>query len=159
MPAKVSKLGPGTLTIGTGTPQDISCQLTGAWVKWTANQDDPVTVLCGDQVPGARTYTAVLSGTMFQDLSASGFTSYSWQHKGEQMAFTFTPLTASAGTKVSGTIIIDPVDIGGDEAGANMTADFEWPCVGTPTFVAALAADDTEALPDEAISEPVAASA
>ena len=52
--------------------------------------------------------------------------------------FEFTPLTAGA-AKVVGTLIVDPLTIGGDEAGANMTSDFEWAIVGTPTFTPATA--------------------
>ena len=72
MPAIVNKLGPGTLTVGeTGTAVDFTCQVTAARVEWTADAEDDVEVLCGESVPGARTYSAVLSGTIFNDLGTT----------------------------------------------------------------------------------------
>jgi hypothetical protein len=135
MPATTVKLGPGLLTIGeTGTPVDFTCQVIGARVDWSVDADDPVQVLCGDSVPGDRTYSAALSGSLFQDLGATtGIVDYSWTHKGEEVPFTFVPSTV-AGQEVSGTLIVDPLSVGGDEAGANMTSDFEWAIVGEPVL-------------------------
>jgi hypothetical protein len=97
-------------------------------------------VLCGDSVPGARTYSAHFSGTLYQDLGlATGIVAYSWAHKGESVPFTFEPST-DVGVTVTGTLIIDPLAVGGDEAGANMTADFDWTCVGEPVLSAGGAA-------------------
>jgi hypothetical protein len=140
MAAKVSKLGPGLLTVGeTVGLQDVSCQLTAARVAWSVDTDDDTVVLCGDTVPGARTYTSELTGTMFQDLSVGGFVEFSWDNKGTEQPFTFTPSSADAAT-VAGTVIVDPIDVGGDEAGSNMSSDFTWTIVGEPTFTAAPAA-------------------
>ena len=73
MPAKVVKLGPGTVKIGeTGTEVDFSCQVTAAHVDWTADADDAVTVLCGESVPGARRYSSVLAGSLLSDLGLVG---------------------------------------------------------------------------------------
>jgi len=41
------------------------------------------------------------------------------------------PNTAAA-VQVSGNLIVDPLTVGGDEAGSNMTSDFEWAIVGDP---------------------------
>ena len=60
MPAIVNKLGPGVLTIGTG-PTDFTCQVTAARVEWEVDEGDDVVVLCGETVPGARTYSAATS--------------------------------------------------------------------------------------------------
>lgn len=137
MPAKVHKLGPGTITIGeTGTELDFSCQVTAAHVDTEVDEGDSVTVLCGDEVPGARTYSHSFAGTLLQDLDAAGIVAYSWEHAGEQVPFTFTPVTDLAAT-VEGTLILDPLSIGGDEAGQNMTSDYEWAIVGTPIFTPA----------------------
>jgi len=135
MPATTVKLGPGLLTIGaTGTEVDFTCQVTAAHVDWSVDEDDNTKVLCGDTIPGERTYTAALAGTLFQDLGvATGIVEYTWTHKGEQVAFVFVPST-DAGKQVSGTLIVDPLTIGGDESGANMTSDFEWAIVGDPVL-------------------------
>lgn len=133
MPATVVKLGPGLLSVGpTGTPIDFTCQVTAAHVDWEVDEDDSTTVLCGEVVPGARTYSSSISGTILSDIGApTGIVEYSWAHKGEQLAFTFIPST-TAGKQVTGTLILDPLSVGGDEAGANMTSDFEWAIVGDP---------------------------
>jgi hypothetical protein len=48
------------------------------------------------------------------------------------VSFTFTPNTA-AGTTATGTLVLDPLDIGGDDSDVKMTSDFEWAVVGRPT--------------------------
>jgi hypothetical protein len=144
MPATVSKLGPGSLSIGdVGSPVDFSCQVENCQVQWDKKSDDPIMVLCGEQVPGATTYTAQLTGTLFQDQAdADGIVRYSWANKGTVVPFVFVPNTAD-GVQVSGEVTIDPITVGDDAAGANMDSDFTWDCVGEPVLedVVPLAAD------------------
>jgi hypothetical protein len=133
--AKKTPLGPGTLTLGdVGSPIDISCQVINAVVEWDKDKDDDVTVLCGDVVAGSTTYTAQITGELFQDVDdPAGILATSWTQKGTEIAFSFVPNTA-AGTECEGTLILDPIDFGGDEAKANMTSDFTWAIVGEPTL-------------------------
>jgi len=135
MPATVSKLGPGELTIGaTGTLVDFTCQVTAAHVDPSVNEGDDTTVLCGEVVPGERTYSYELAGTLYQDNAlASGIVAYSWANPGVTVPFSFTP-NDTDGAKVAGNLIVDPLTVGGDTAGENMTSDFTWKIVGTPTF-------------------------
>lgn len=145
MAVTTTKLGPGTLTLtlGAGTPLDVSCQLVSAQVEWDKNKDDDETTLCGDVVAGDTTYSATLSGTVFQDLAAvspNGIVEFTWTNKGAECAFEFTPNTA-AGATVAGNVTIDPLMIGGDTPKAKMRSDFKWDCVGEPTLtIGALAA-------------------
>jgi hypothetical protein len=134
-PPTATKLGPGLLTIGdTGTLMDISCRLSAAKVEWDKDKEDDVPVLCGDTIAGATTYTSKLTGTIAQDLhDPEGLVNYSWEHKGEQVPFVFVPSTA-AGQQVTGTLILDPLDVGGDEVKKNMMSDFEWDIVGDPVL-------------------------
>lgn len=133
MAVNTYKLGPGELTIGdVGSAQNISCQLTKCSIKWDKDAGDSVVVLCGDTVPGDTTYTAKLSGTMYQDIGASGYLAYSWTNKGATMPFTFIPSTAQA-RKVTGSVVIDPLDLGGDVA-TKPTSDFELDIVGDPVL-------------------------
>jgi hypothetical protein len=133
MVAKSTRLGPGTLTIGTATPFDASCQLANGVVAWDKDKDDDIRVLCGDTVPGATTYTSTFSGTFLQDLAdEAGLVAYTWEHKGESLPFEYVPNTA-AGATVTGTITVDPLDVGSDgDYGEVMEADFEWDLVGEP---------------------------
>lgn|SRR5262245_41775049 len=145
MPAKTVKLGPGLLSIGaTGTEVDFTCQVTAAHVDWNVDEGDDTKVLCGETVPGERTYSASLAGTVFQDLDAAGIVQFSWDNKGEEVPFKFVPNTAAA-VSVEGSVIVDPLTVGGDEAGANMTSDFEWVIVGDPVLGPAAAMAEASA--------------
>lgn len=136
MSGTATKLGPGTLIIGeTTTTLDMSCQLSAAHVEWDKDKEDDVPVLCGEDVAGATDYSAKLTGTVLLDLSDGGMVEFTWTHKGEQFPFVFIPNTESA-KQVKGTVTIDPLDVGGDEVKKNMSVDFEWDCVGEPTFEA-----------------------
>ncbi len=141
MAAKVFKLGPGTLKLGpTATALDISCQLTNAVLTPDKDTEDPVTVLCGDTIPGASTYQWKITGTALVDVSSGGMVEYTWANQNKVAAFEFVPNT-EAGAKFTGEVVIDPLAVGGD-SGKNMSQDFEWSLVGTPvpTFSDALSA-------------------
>lgn len=143
-------LGPGELTIGeVGTPIDVSCLINNAVIAMSKDQGDSTTKLCGTVKPGAVTYTYALSGNTDTDVSdPDGLFALSQLAPGSEQPFTFTPST-EAGTTATGTLIIDPLDFGGDTTGETMTSDFEFALVGAPvyTFGVAppLAADDNRA--------------
>ena len=130
----IRKLGPGVLKVGTvGSPLDFSGPATSATVVPDVDSDDDVLVLSGSTIAGDRTYTASLKATVYQDdLVAGGLIRYSWDHKGEQVPFTFTPYGNDL--SVTGQLTIDPLPIGG-EVGKKNTTDLEWACVGFPTIV------------------------
>lgn len=151
MAGKATKLGPGKLTIGdVATGLDLSCQLSAAWVKFDKDAEDNTPVLCGEDIAGAVSYPAKLSGTVLTDLSDDGMVDFTWANKGEQYPFVFEPSTAEA-KSVTGTVTVDPLDVGGDEVKKNMTADFEWDIVGDPVWGA------TPTTPLAAKREPVTA--
>lgn len=132
MAAKVFKLGPGTLKLGpTTTALDVSCQLTNAVLTPDKDTEDPVTVLCGDTIPGASTYQWKITGTALVDVSAGGMAQFTWTNQNKIVAFEFVPNTDAAAS-FSGELVVDPLAIGGD-SGKNMTQDFEWSLVGSPT--------------------------
>ena len=132
------KLGPGVLVLDTGaTGYDISCRLSKARVDWDKDKEDDTEVLCGSTIAGAVTYSAKLAGTFAQDIDeANSFVQYTWDHKGEQVPFTFVPNNA-AERAVTGVVTVDPLMVGGDEVKKNMWSDFEWDCVGEPVLGAA----------------------
>ena len=129
------KLGPGLLKIGaTGTAIDVSCLLNNAVIASEKDEADSTTKLCGDQRQGAVTYSFTLSGNIDTDIGESaGLFALSQSAKGTQQAFEFTPSTAK-GTKAVGVLVIDPLDFGADEMGADLTSDFEWSIVGEATY-------------------------
>ena len=139
------KLGPGELTIGaTGTEVDVSCLINNAVISMSKDEGDTTTKLCGTVVPGAVTYTYTLGGNVDHDITdPAGLFAMSQEQAGEQIAFTFTPST-EAGTSATGTLVIDPLDFGGDETGVVMASDFEFSLVGAPVYVYGTGAAATE---------------
>jgi len=109
--------------------------------------EDDRTMLCGDVLPGAVTYTYSLTGNMDSDHEngAASFFALSQANPGSQYAFSFTPNTAE-GTTAAGTLTVDPLDFGADEMGQPLQSDFEFSLVGKPTYTygTGVAADEAE---------------
>jgi hypothetical protein len=154
MTVKTTKLGPGTFTlelVGTGgTVVDASCQVESLSVPWSKDKADDVRMLCGDVKPGATTYTAQITGTVDQDLAdPAGLVFFTWANKGQQANFVYTP-NNDAGATVTGVVTIDPLTVGDDTGGEDMTSDFTWDCVGEPQLAPAPPADFAADLADAA---------
>lgn len=133
MAIKSQTMGPGTLTIGAvGTPLDLTSQVTACKVTPSAEAEDAIPTLSGETLAGERIYSWTLSATLIQDLTEAGMFDYTWDNKGTQVPFSFTPSTA-AGRTVTGTVIVDPLEIGGDVKKKN-TTDLEWEIVGDPVL-------------------------
>lgn len=135
MATATTLLGPGTIKIGeTGDVVDFSAQLLGGTVEWDKDTEDDVSVLDGGVLPGETTYTATIKGEVFQDLGdVDGLVAWTWANKGLEVPITFVPNTA-AGKEVTGTVIVDPLAVGGDEAKKRMRSEFEWAFVGEPVL-------------------------
>lgn len=129
--------GPGTIQIGeVGSEIDFEAQLTGGTVEWDKEKEDDVNVLSGGTLAGDVTYSATISGNVFQDLGAvDSLVEWTWTHKGEQVPITFVPSTAAA-KSIVGEITVDPISVGGDEVKRKPRSDFEWDFVGEPTIAA-----------------------
>lgn len=143
-------LGPGELSIGaTGTPIDVSCLVNNAVIAATKDQGDSTTKLCGTVKPGAVTYEYALSGNVDTDIDdPAGLFALSQANPGQEYEYTFTPST-EAGTTATGTLIIDPLDFGGDEMGALMNSDFEFSLVGPPVYTIGAGGAVVSAMTDE----------
>lgn len=130
--------GGGTLSIGgLATAKDFTAQVRSCTVTWKKDQDDAVPVLSGDELGGQVTYTATLEATFIQDLTEDGLVDFTWDNAGEDMPFTYEP-SSTAGRTISGTVTIDPLDVGGDAKAKAPTSDVKWACVGRPTIAAGL---------------------
>lgn len=134
LPDTVRKLGPGTLTFGeVGTLHDVSCLINGCSVKPAKDAEDPVTKLCGRTRAGEVTYTWTISGNVDLDIAdEAGFLALSVKSPGLEVPFVFIP--AADGPTITGRVTIDPLPIGGDDAGKLMTADFEFAITDKPVF-------------------------
>lgn len=126
-----TKMGPGTLTVGApGSSIDFSGRCTKVAVKWKGNKTTDVEVLSGETLAGDRSWEATLEATVYQDdLVAGGLVDYSWSHRGEEVPFSFTPY--ATGRSITGRLVIDPLDVGGD-VGSKNTSDLKWGTVGEP---------------------------
>lgn len=139
-----SRLKDGTLTIGSGTPLDFSCQVTNARINSSYDDDgDAVETLCGDQIPSGRKLSGrALAGTFIQDWTAAAgdsITEYCYDHDLEELAFSYVPNVA--GPTLSGTLRVEvPSETYGGDVNTRVTSDFEWslvaPLVRTPPVVA-----------------------
>lgn len=130
---EISKLGPGTLVLGSvGTQLDMSCQLTEISFSAEAESEDSEATLCGETVAGARTYAFTMAGNVFQDTEVDGVIDFTWKYAGTEMPFKFVP-DAAGTAAVTGRVTVDPLTFGGTVNVKNK-AEFEWSCVGTPVF-------------------------
>lgn len=131
MPVNSTVLGPGRLEFGeVGTLMDFSCQVTSVTVSMEPEREDPTPTLCGDSLIGESSYTATLEATLVQDLAETGIVAWSWENRGQTMPVVFVPNSA-AGAEVTGSVVIDPISIGGDVKVRN-TSDVSWSFVGEP---------------------------
>jgi len=113
---------------------DVSCLVNNAVIAASKNQGDSTTKLCGTVKPGAVSYDYTLGGNMDTDLAdAAGFFALSQEQAGKELDYVFEPNT-EAGTTATGTLIVDPLNFGGDTAGETMTSDFEFALLGQPTY-------------------------
>lgn len=136
MPRTTSiNLGPGELQIGaTGTEVDVSCWVNNCRIASDKSADDDRTMLCGDVLAGAVTYTFSLTGNVDTDIDTpDGLFALSQDAAGTQQEFTFTP-NSEIGTTATGILTIDPLDFGADEMGQPLQSDFEFAIVGKATY-------------------------
>lgn len=123
----------GTLKIGTTPGTQIEAQVSEIGTPQTVTRDSPVTVLTGDVIQAAATYSWELSGTMLLDLSSAAGAYYVLRNmQGTEQPFTFLPV-GSPGPTFAGTVIIDGFDTPVQKAGGLLTSSFKWPVQGQMT--------------------------
>jgi len=130
MPVVDSRLGPGTLTLGTLT--SIECQMSNVRLEPSADETDGTPTLCEPTPAPELTTTWVLAGTAIQDWEdAEGFVEYCRLNVGLTVAFTWVPSTAK-GVEFAGNCQVRAVAIGG-QVSVQITTDWEFPVVGDIT--------------------------
>lgn len=117
MPVNSYVVGPGSLTFGAGPlefgAQTRSCEVRPA--ESVSGETEAVPMLSGDDLAGAAgavsfSYTLVVD--FQEDLTANGINDYTWDNKGEEVPFTYTPNT-TLGRTVTGVVSMVPIAIGG----------------------------------------------
>ena len=146
MPTTVNKLL-GTLKLGdTATGMAMEAQVSNVGVPQNVTRDSPVTVLTGDTVQAAASYSWALTGTALLDLTdPDGIFYFVNANQGNELPFTFMPVGAT-GPTIAGTVIVDGWDTEELAAGAIVVSKFTWPIQGQrtvtpPALRDALAAD------------------
>lgn len=130
----IQALGSGHLIIKPtknprlSTAMDISCTVTEFEIQWKADKGDSEFVLCGDEIPGARTYSYAIKAKLFVSLAKEAFLQFTWKNKGQEAAFEFRPNKTGAEV-IKGTVVIDPIDYGG-KINQNVSVEFTWDGVG-----------------------------
>ena len=129
MPVRQTKLGPGSLTItGPGSPgltHDLSSQVRKCALVPSVKQDDPIPILSGEQIPGDRTESWALEGTILDDFGTAGSTvEWCFTNRGQLLDFVFVPATANS-KRVTGKVVVEATSIGGD-VGKTNELDFEF---------------------------------
>jgi hypothetical protein len=125
-----SRLGPGTLTLGTLT--GAGCQMSNVRLVPSLEEEDGTPTLCDPKPAPLMTTTWSLQGTAVQDWeSADGFVEFCRENDGTVVTFEWVPSTGKAIT-YSGSVQVRAVEFGGDVDRQN-TTDFEFPVVGDIT--------------------------
>jgi hypothetical protein len=129
-----SRLLKGKLTLGSTPGTEFGCQVTNYVVEQSdGNTEDAVTTLCGDSVGGGTSEGPWhMTGTVIQDFdNPTGFQQWSYQNKGTEQAFTFTPNDKGTAPTIAGTVSVKFLGIGGD-TNSRITRDFDWSIPGSP---------------------------
>lgn len=126
-------LGPGMLTFGeSGTLQEFGAAVTAVSLEPSYSDGDVVPFLDGSEDREQDEETWTLNGTIQQQLTADALEDWCFDHRGEEVPFTFVPNGDDTGKHWSGTVRMRAVTIGGDVKSKN-TSDFELPMLGAPT--------------------------
>lgn len=127
-----SRLGPGTLTLGTLT--DAGCQMSNVRLVPSVDETDGTPTLCDPKPAPLMETSWALQGTAIQDWeaeAATGFQEYCRANAGTTVTFEWVP-NSDKDVQYSGSVQVRAVEIGG-EVGRQITTDFEFPVVGDIT--------------------------
>lgn len=128
-------IGAGTLTLGEiSSITAMDHQVTSVVLKPSAKQSESRRVLSGGEIAGDREESFKLEGKIVQDFgNPESLTEWLFNHRGEEMSFTFTPNSAKKKT-VKGRLIVEAIDIGGD-VNSKPESPFSFALVGPPAIV------------------------
>lgn len=113
-------LGPGQLTFGKSSTKDFSAAVKSIEITPELKDDGGIALLNGDTTYESDATFGTLTAEFYQDYTLDGLVNWTWQNAGTEQPFTFVPLTTGT-TKVTGTVKIAPVKIGGAIKKANTT--------------------------------------
>lgn len=140
MPATVTPLGPGLVTIGT-SPLDFSCEVVGASITHEYEETSERRVrLCGDAIEASEQRVDGFTASVENDLLAGALYDYLQANDLTVQDFTFQPNTQAGSitpAEWSGQVVVRlPGSIGSDEYGSPIASDIEWKAAGNPATFA-----------------------
>jgi hypothetical protein len=134
-----SRLGPGTLTLGT-VPDDFSSQVAACRLTPSTDSTDGTPTLETPAPAPLTKITWALNVDAIQDFEDdAGFVNYLMDNALSEVPFVWTPITGTGTTTYSGTVQLVPIEIGGDVA-VQVVTSVELPLVGEPVRGTAAAA-------------------
>lgn len=124
-----SRLGPGTLSLGTLT--GAGCQMSNVRLVPALDETEGTPTLCDPAPPPQITESWTLEGSAVQDWEdAAGFVEFCRINSGQVVTFEWVPSTAVVPVVTfSGSVQVRSVEFGGDVA-VQQTSDFSFPVVG-----------------------------
>lgn len=124
-----SRLGPGTLSLGTMT--GAGCQMSNVKLVPTREETEGTPTLCEPKPAPLIETTWSLQGSAVQDWeNSAGFVEFCRNNDGQTVSFTWVPNTSlTPEVAFSGSVQVRAVEFGGD-IGKQNTTDFEFPVVG-----------------------------
>ena len=146
MPFTDSRLGPGTLLIGTTPGTEHGAQVSACTLTPAVNSTDGTPTLAEPEPPPLTDTTYTLDGTAINDFTnPTGFQRYCFDNDGLETDFTFTPNTTDAAV-LTGKITVRAFPMGGTVS-EQITTDFSFPVTGKPVWTGGTAG--TQAAADQ----------
>jgi hypothetical protein len=133
------EFGPGTVTIGAGTPLAFECEVLGFKVKHSYEEvGTKRTTMCNEVRGAKKARTDAVSFKLENDLTPAGLYAYLQARPDAENpdaeALDFTPNTASGANWTGNVYPTLPAEIGADEYGAPIVSEVEWEASGLLTF-------------------------
>lgn len=126
------RTGPGILTLGeVGTETDFAASCSSIKLSPKVSTGDQVPTLGGGNVSEEDSTTWTLEGSLFQGFRKEDLIRWCFDHRGEEIPFSFTPSEEFSDYDWTGKVKIQPLAVGGDVRKRN-TSDFEMTLTGEP---------------------------
>lgn len=135
MPFVDSRLGPGTLMLGTAPGTDHSFQVSALALTPAVDSTDGTPTLAVPAPEPEMKTTYTLDGSAINDFEAvAGLQRWCYDHDGETVDFVWTPNTDVATPAIlTGQVQVRAFPMGG-AVGEQLVTDFSWPTVAKPVW-------------------------
>lgn len=145
MPFTDSRLGPGTLQLGTAPGAEFGFQVSNIRLVPSVDSTDGTPTLAVPEPPPETKTTYALEGSAINDFAtAAGLQMFAYDQDGDLVDFTWVSSTvAGEGATVTGKVVVRAFEIGG-AVGEQLVTDFSWPCEGKPVFAPVAGATSRE---------------